>query len=55
MGKETRSYTRSFRQSNKSMSGNQGARNFSQQNRGAWHQRIINFISRGKGQNNGQS
>lgn len=46
MGRETRS----FRQSNKSQSGNMGARNFAQQNRGAWHTRLVNFIkTRGKG------
>lgn len=54
--------TRNFRQSNKSLSGNQGARTYNQQNRGTWHTRIINYIKvRGKGlpagrqeDNNGQ-
>ena len=51
MGKETRS----FRQSGKSLSGNLGARNYAQQNRGAWH-RVLNFIKvRGKDRLNGQS
>ncbi|MBI2595792.1 hypothetical protein HYW46_03625 [Candidatus Daviesbacteria bacterium] len=40
---------RFFRQSNKSMSGTEGARNFNQTNRGTWHERILNFIKvRGK-------
>ena len=48
MGRETKS----FRQTNKSNSGNRGASNFGQQNRGAWHTRLINFIKvRGKGGN----
>jgi hypothetical protein len=40
MGKQTRN----FRQSGKSLSGNQGARNFNQQNRGAWHSKLINYL-----------
>lgn len=52
MGRETRS----FRQSAKSQSGNTGARNFGQQNRGFWHSKSLNFKKiRGKGGNNGQS
>lgn len=46
MGKETRS----FRQTNKATSRNRGASNFGQENRGAWHTKLINFIKvRGKG------
>lgn len=42
--------TRNFRQSGKSLSGNEGARQYNQQNRGAWHMRILNYIKvRGKG------
>lgn len=49
MGRETRN----FRQSNKSRSGSAGARNYSRQNDGAWHQKIINYFKmKGK---NGQS
>lgn len=52
MGRETKN----FRQSGKSLSGNQGARNYAQLNRGAWHTKIINFIKvRGKGGTNGTS
>lgn len=52
MGKQTKN----FRQSNRSMSGSKGASNFGQQNRGAWHQRLITYIStRGKGEQDGQS
>lgn len=40
MGKQTKN----FRQTGKSMSGNRGASNFGQQNRGAWHQRVINYV-----------
>lgn len=48
--------TKNFRQSQKSISGTQGARNFSQQNRNAWHQRFINFVTtRGGGKNHGTS
>lgn len=48
MGKETRN----FRQSNKSRSGNMGAQQYNQQNRGAWHMKIINYFKGGK--QNGQ-
>jgi len=40
MGRETKN----FRQSGKSMSGNQGARNYAEQNRGAWHMKVINYF-----------
>lgn len=51
MGRETRN----FRQSAKARSGDQGARQYNQVNRGAWHTRLINFIKvRGKGGINGQ-
>lgn len=43
MGKQTKN----FRQSGKSLSGNQGARNYAQQNRGSWHMRIINYFKKG--------
>ena len=47
MGRETRS----FRQSNKSRSGDMGARQYEKVNRGAWHTRLVNFIRvRGKGE-----
>lgn len=50
MGRETKN----FRQSGKSQSGNQGAKNYGQLNRGAWHTRLINLIKvRGKGATNG--
>lgn len=52
MGRETRN----FRQSAKSQSGNMGARNYGQQNRGFWHSKVLNFMKiRGKRGNNGQS
>lgn len=52
MGRETKN----FRQSAKSMSGSQGARNYAQVNRAAWHTRLMNYIRvRGKGGANGQS
>lgn len=51
MGKQTHY----FRQSNKSLSGNNGARNFSQMMRtDGWHMKIWNKV-RGKGELNGQS
>lgn len=42
---------RYFRQSKKSITSNESARNFSQVNRGeGWHTKILNFIKvRGKG------
>lgn len=42
--------TKYFKQSNKSLSGNQGARNYSQVVRAeGWHIRVINYLkSRGK-------
>lgn len=47
MGRETKS----FRQNGKTLSGNQGARNFEKVNRGAWHTRLINYIKvKGKGE-----
>lgn len=52
MGKETRN----FRQSNSSRSGNQGASNFGQQNRGAWHVRVADYFRtkvRGASKTNG--
>lgn len=39
--------TKIFRQSQKSFSGNRGASNFGQQNRGAWHMRVINYFKKG--------
>ncbi len=50
MGREVRN----FRQSNKSRSGDAGARGYAEVNRGAWHTRLINYIKvRGKAFNNG--
>ena len=53
MGKQTRN----FRNTAKSISGNQGASQYRQVNSGAWHSRLINYLKvRGKGGGfNGQS
>lgn len=40
MGKQTKN----FRQTGKSRSGNDGARNYSQINREAWHMKVINYF-----------
>jgi len=49
MGKQTQN----FRQSNKSRSGSQGASNYSQVNRGAWHMKLINYFKFKKGEKYG--
>lgn len=45
MGRETKN----FRQTAKSMSGSLGARNYSRQNSGAWHTKIVEYFKMKKG------
>ena len=45
MGRETKN----FRQTAKSMSGSQGARNYSRQNNGKWHTKIVEYFKMKKG------
>lgn len=49
MGREIRN----FRQTAKSRSGSEGARNYSGQNSGRWHTKIINYFKFRKGEKYG--